>query len=170
MDMYEDIEERCKEGLKYANAFVRDLCEGYGLEPIRVYAKNFSIENFDRPAKFCYVINGQSYIAYNFLRLICSKNIIEQKLRHEFRHYWQSIYYSKLFLWWMVEHQALYKSFQNAKDKYGNVLAYIYCPIEIDAHAFENGNEGNEEVLKNANLSVRHWEKLLNDNAVKDGY
>ena len=163
MDTYQDIEERCRNGLKYAKTFVYDLCRRYDLEPIEVKAENFQTEHLDRPARFSCDSEGNVYIACNKIRLICNKDVIETNLRHEFRHYWQSVYYSKLFLWWMVDHQDLYKAFQNARDKYGRILAYIYCPIEIDACAFEKRDNVNEDILRNANYDLSYWKKILDN-------
>lgn len=163
MSMYQDIEERCINGLNYAKSFLYDLCKKYALEPIEVKSENFWIENLDRPARFSRDSDGKVYIAFNKIRLICNKNVIEPEIRHEFRHYWQSVYYSKLFLWWMVDHRDLYEAFQNTKDKYGRVLAYLYCPLEIDACAFEKSDKVNENILKNANYELSYWKKILDN-------
>ncbi len=163
MNMYQDFEERCNNGLNYAKRFVHDLCRKYALEPIEVKTENFCIGNLERPARFSRSSDGKVYIACNKIHLICNKDKIEPKLRHEFRHYWQSVYYSKLFLWWMVDHQDLYEAFQNERDKYGRILAYLYCPIEVDACAFEKSDKVNEDILRNANYELDYWKKLLDN-------
>ena len=164
MDTCQNIEERCNKGLQYARTFVCDLCRKYDLKPIEVYAEDYKEEDNDRPARFSCDSDGNVYIAYKKIRLLIKKDIIERELRHEFRHYLQFVNYSKLFLWWMVKHQKLYKDFQNSTDTHNRILAYKYCPLEIDACAFANNDKVDEDILKNASFDLNHWRKILEEN------
>ena len=62
---------------------------------------------------------------------------IEEIVYHEFRHYWQSVYYSEVFNWWVYKSRGLYKKYYET----------IFCTIEEDARIFGE-TKGRENRMK----------------------
>ena len=151
-------EEEMINYISEANEILHALCKKYGLKCINVRPKIFNSPL--RPAKFC---SRENCIAININYL----SVYKKKIFHEFRHYWQSETYPTVYSWWLVEHKDLYNDFQKAKKVINGKkerLAYLYCPLEKDAIAFENSYEGDEEGLKNPILDESYWRKILEEN------
>ena len=141
-----------------ANELLQMLCIKYGLKCIKARPKIFNSSL--RPAKFC---GKENCIAINVNYL----SGYDKKIFHEFRHYWQRETYPKVYFWWLTEHKELYKDFQKSKkivDGKKVRLAYIYCPLEKDAIAFEDNDEGDEDGLRNPILDESYWRKILEEN------
>ena len=64
--------------------------------------------------------------------------VIKKTVYHEYRHAWQLVYHTKVFIWW-GQHRGLYK--RHYRDD--------VCAIEADARAFGNslGKENRKDLL-----------------------
>ena len=115
------------------------LCDKYDFIHIKVV---FDHKKLTRPG-----IGGQ----YNFQEQLIvvdeneDENLFMDIVYHEFRHYWQHIFYGDLFIWWTCCSGRLYREFYNTD----------FCSIEADARLYGTsyGALGREDLLKSFSTS-----------------
>ena len=99
---------------------VDTLCDKYDIDPIPII---FNHTMLTRPG-----VGGQ----YDFIRHVIiideneNPNEYVDIVYHEFRHYWQDIFFHRIFRWWVCHSRGLYRTYYNTN----------FCSIEADARVY----------------------------------
>lgn len=136
--------------------YLNDLCKIYNLNPINIIAVTKSdiynssllmkIFGIYPERKGCFIESTSTIYILDDLPDAKFKEV----LRHEFRHYWQSIHYPGLFHWWN-EHRELYEDIN---------IRQRYDILEIDAQEFSREEEINNTPIENNILENNRYANI----------
>ena len=145
-----------KETLRELNNYLTGLCIQFKHPPVKLKTDRYYHLKGQEPARFN---SSTNTILLN--RCFVLKSTVENIIRHEFRHSWQQVNYRAVYNWWLVENASLYNVMHNMRNADGRQLSHIYCPLEIDAIAFETSDSGNEEILIDFDREIKSNVDLL---------
>ena len=104
---------------------LNDLCAEYNLVPIEVIFDAEKLTKKESGGQYNWHLGDYGTIVIDPSLEQEGIDLLEV-LFHEFRHYWQRMYFPDIFFWWCCESNGLYKKYYNT----------ILCSIEEDARVF----------------------------------